>query len=795
MLLHRSRCILKAAWSLTWALSLFAMVFSCGCSRVFYREQADRQVYDLVEEKSIDARWQAPDFSIVPDVRSRFYDATDPDSPPLPPDDPTAREYMNVVYGMKGSKKWKQLGEIDVIENPFWRAYLDPAAAEEGRPPAVQNLTAIDAIHLSLIHSREYQTQLENLYLAALAVTLERYQFDVRPTTGILGDVGLGEPGGDLFFKHQPDDESNLQLSPLHLGVSKLFPTGAQMAAELVNDTVWLFAGPNSTRSSTTLSYTLIQPLMFMAGRDVVLEDLTQSERNLVYALRDFARFRKEFFTNTITGGQIAGLQRFLRGFEFLAGDDGPNVGFYPTLLRLQKVRNVQENVRSIEALIEELTAQGASQLDITQLESSQASSRSRLFNSVRLYEDRVDQYRVQLGLPPDVDLTLDDSLLALFQFVDPTVITADMHLQSIGRQIRSISEPVTSQALGEIITELIRIREEVADVVDVVREDYARLNAVLPDRLKTLGPIQQSKLIKTLKQDYSTMEESAGRFGQATADLRSLVHRSEQANSTPAGRKAYLDATVRMRSMLLLIVQTLSSVQISARVELIPLQPVEIEMAEATRTALDHRLDLMNRRAIVVDARRKLEVAANAVEATVNVVAGGDLSTPPLASGNEPFDFRATESEFRLGVTMLTPLDRRAQRNDYRATQIAYQRARRGYMASEDKIMLTVRQAVRTLKELSAKFDFNRREVRSGARELFLAQTNPDVVQRGLSLTRALRNLRHDKDDLIEAWLDYESTRINLARDMGTMQIDEQGVWIDSFYQEMAGREVTGPN
>ena len=794
MSLHRSRCILKAAWDLTLALSLFAMVFSCGCSRVFYREQADRQVYDLVEEKSIDARWQAHDFSIIPDVRSRFYDATDPDSPPLPPDDPTAREYMDVVYGMKGSKKWKQLGEMDVIENPFWRAYLDPAAAEEGRPPAVQNLTAIDAIHLSLIHSREYQTQLENLYLAALAVTLERYQFDVRPT-GILGGFGLGEPGGDLFFQHQPDDESSLQLSPLHLGVSKLFPTGAQLAAELVNDTVWLFAGPNTTRSSTTLSYSLIQPLLFMAGRDVVLEDLTQSERNLVYALRDFARFRKEFFTNTITGGQIAGLQRFLRGFEFLAGDDGPNVGFYPTLLRLQKVRNVQENVRSIDALIEELTAQGASQLDITQLKGSQASARSRLFNSVRLYEDRVDQFQVQLGLPPDIDLTLDDSLLALFQFVDPTVITADMHLQSIGRQIRSISGPVTSQALGEIITELIRIRGEVADVVEVVREDYARLNAVLPDRLQTLGPSQQSKLIETLKQDYGTMEESAGRLAQATADLSSLVHRTEQANTTPAGRKAYLDATVRLRSMLLLIVQTLSSVQISARVELISLQPVEIEMAEATRTALDHRLDLMNRRAIVVDARRKLEIAANAVEATVNVVAEGDLSTPPLASGNEPFDFRATESEFRLGLAVLTPLDRRAQRNDYRATQIAYQRARRGYMVSEDKIKLTVRQAVRTLQELSAKFDFNRREVRSGAHELFLAQTNLEVGQRGLSLTRALRNLRHDKDDLIEAWLDYESTRINLARDMGTMQIDEQGVWIDSFYQEMAGRKLTGPN
>ena len=36
-----------------------------------------------------------------------------------------------------------------------------------------------DAIDLSYIHSRDYQTQIENVYLQALALTLQRFAFDV----------------------------------------------------------------------------------------------------------------------------------------------------------------------------------------------------------------------------------------------------------------------------------------------------------------------------------------------------------------------------------------------------------------------------------------------------------------------------------------------------------------------------------------------------------------------------------------------------------------------------------------
>jgi len=50
------------------------------------------------------------------------------------------------------------------------------------------------------------------------------------------------------------------------------------------------------------------------AGRKVVMENLTQNERNVLYAVRDLARFRKTFFTDTVSGylGLIEQRQRVL---------------------------------------------------------------------------------------------------------------------------------------------------------------------------------------------------------------------------------------------------------------------------------------------------------------------------------------------------------------------------------------------------------------------------------------------------------------------------------------------------
>src|SRR5690606_34394463 len=108
------------------------------------------------------------DFTIEPDHRSRFFDPFDPDCPPMPPDDPVSHQLMHCVDCKRGWPCWKCRERTDHVENPDWRSYLP--RNEDGT--LVLDLPG--AVGVGLLHSRNYQGQLEELYLSALDVTFER---------------------------------------------------------------------------------------------------------------------------------------------------------------------------------------------------------------------------------------------------------------------------------------------------------------------------------------------------------------------------------------------------------------------------------------------------------------------------------------------------------------------------------------------------------------------------------------------------------------------------------------------
>lgn len=91
-----------------------------GCSRQFWRKQAQSDTYSAVTEKLNNPHWALPRINLTPDPRSRFYDPHDPDCEPLLPDDPAAHEYMHCVNGRLGYKNWHKLGTAMSIENPQW---------------------------------------------------------------------------------------------------------------------------------------------------------------------------------------------------------------------------------------------------------------------------------------------------------------------------------------------------------------------------------------------------------------------------------------------------------------------------------------------------------------------------------------------------------------------------------------------------------------------------------------------------------------------------------------------------
>ena len=156
-------CLAVSAWT------------AAGCSRAHYRRQADAEAFALTREKIVSPHSDlGGHISIAIDPRSRMYDAYNPDRPPIPEDDPDAHQFMHTVDGKKGWPFWHDNGERPEVENPVWKEYLE--FDESGKIV----LTGNDAVRVGLINSREYQAELEQLYLSALDVSFERFLFDTQ---------------------------------------------------------------------------------------------------------------------------------------------------------------------------------------------------------------------------------------------------------------------------------------------------------------------------------------------------------------------------------------------------------------------------------------------------------------------------------------------------------------------------------------------------------------------------------------------------------------------------------------
>src|ERR1700722_11943008 len=79
-------------WRRLFGLTLAAglLVQAGGCTRNYFRQDADKEVAEVLAQKDKFPAWQIDNWHIYADPRARFADNSDPDHPPKPPDDPAA---------------------------------------------------------------------------------------------------------------------------------------------------------------------------------------------------------------------------------------------------------------------------------------------------------------------------------------------------------------------------------------------------------------------------------------------------------------------------------------------------------------------------------------------------------------------------------------------------------------------------------------------------------------------------------------------------------------------------------
>ncbi|MFO0909666.1 MAG: hypothetical protein U0794_15190 [Isosphaeraceae bacterium] len=303
-------------------------------------------------------------------------------------------------------------------------------------------LTMEQAFTLALINSRAYQFNLENVYLNALAVTQQRFAFTPQVFAGLspgtalqtggVGGVGAGFTPNPVNQFIYATAETGSQLSALNLGAvagfGKVFQSGARLLAGFANQVIFNFTGQNPGQPTVRsfLPLTLVQPFLRGGGRAVTLEALTQAERSLLYSVRSFAKFRQEFVVSLLVGGSpVTNLGAAVQTPGFSGGGNtDPSIGFINLLEDMQLVENNRRNIAAYEkirSVYEELIkgeSSGLTKLQLDQVDSSLQNARQQLVQSRTTLRSDLDQFKQQMGLPPDTPIVPDRGLTRRFKEV-----------------------------------------------------------------------------------------------------------------------------------------------------------------------------------------------------------------------------------------------------------------------------------------------------------------------------------------------------------------------------------------
>jgi len=351
------------------------LITVAGCSPEFHKEDADKEVYEI-----IDSKWH-----------SSF-----------------------------GGKANYVISDANTI----------PAPNDIKIQTTPQTLTLAQAVSIATANSRPYQTQKEDLYLSALELTGERHKYQLQLFATI--DGKYIEAGDNPELRSQ-DDEFKLNSS-LEEKQDFLIGDGIEIGTSLVIDWARYLTGDPRTTLGSVLSATVTAPILGAGAGRQKRETLIQAERDVLYDVRSFNRYRQNFVVDTINA-------------------------YYGVLQQKDRVTNSQNNYQRVleskDRLEMEAEAGRRTRIDVDEAQQNVLRSQDNVVTAQQRYERALDDFKIRLALPTDANITLDQNEL--------------MALREMG-----VEEPTF--ALGEAVETALLRRLDLANTADKIDDNLRKV-------------------------------------------------------------------------------------------------------------------------------------------------------------------------------------------------------------------------------------------------------------------------------------------------------------------------------
>jgi outer membrane protein TolC len=768
-----------------------------ACSRSWHRQRADCDAYRLIGSRQVDSLWRIPDRTVEAEPESRLSDPNCADCGPKPLDDEAADRFTRCPDARNNGKYYDRIPTDPVLDHQHWIHHLP--RNENGKVV----LSEQTVVQIALLHSRDFQTQVESLYLSGLNLASQRFEFQ----TQWFGGTGTGFDA----FSDAPNALRTLATSN-QVGFVRALAAGGQFTTSLANSFVWELGSNQFNAANGSLIVGLTQPLLRGAFRHVRLNQLTQAERGLLYDVRDFARFRRAFYRDVI-------------------------LGYLNLLTQIQAKRNQERNLESLQINLDEFSERLSrglvSQIEYDQVFQNVQNGRIALLGAEQSLENSFDAFKFQLGLPAWVEIELDESLLEPFELSDPKLEKLQADTQALYQQLTQTLPPEVPdrELLVEVHKEMIALQQRAIQMLPGITGDVeawqSKLNELDPsnvDEDDRLDVIQQkrlsgqvARLVRSIEQDLQSDLEVAEKWdvddpstNRKLSDLfftvddylaegQSQDQTTKEGNVDPEQTKedekpkqltndqkliaSWTQLTRMLGRRLRERLANMFVAQTQTRLFFIDVKRSDIEQPDAVAYALQNRLDLKNVRAQMTEAFRNVEVAADALQSDLTVSASATLGT----DNDNAFRFDSNANRYNVGLQFDGPLNRFNEGNAYRASQIAYQASRRAVMATEDGITNQIRADLRALRISRLNFQIGRQQLISSIRQVDEAQIRLRTATDGTSdssptqdLLNALSGLLAAKNSLISNRIGHEIARINLFVDLELLYLDDQGTWLN---------------
>jgi outer membrane protein TolC len=288
------------------------------------------------------------------------------------------------VYGILSERQREALGTTNsfTINTRYSdrkpQEVLSPEIIHERLMASKRSLSLAEALQIALDNSRDYQFRKETVYLTALTLTAERYNFQPHPFAS-----------SKMTFTRESTGELKRQVHS-EFGFDQLLKSGGQLGVSFFNDMLRYYTGDPRATHTTLMAADFMQPLLRGAGTAIATENLTQAERNVIYELRSFAHYQRTFAVDIATS-------------------------YFRLLQQKDTVRNDYSNYQSLVVARDRAEALGVDRLpafQVDQARQDELRAKSRYILSVQRYQGTLDDFKIKLGLPLGMEIGLDDKEL-----------------------------------------------------------------------------------------------------------------------------------------------------------------------------------------------------------------------------------------------------------------------------------------------------------------------------------------------------------------------------------------------